>query len=135
MKENLEFQRIQKTVQVRVPFLLRKRGGRKLIISPDGAAQTPSCQPDGTLIKALARAFRWRKLLEIGAYATLFELAAAEKINRSYVSRILRLTLLQPDIIESILDGNQSRTLTLPKLLRPLPVEWRTQRQLLDLDR
>ena len=97
------------TVTVRVPMTFRNRGGRKQVIAPDGA---PSWVPararvDNTMIKVLARAFRWWKLLETGVYATVEELAAAEKINASYVSRVLRLTLLAPDIVEAILDGRQ----------------------------
>jgi hypothetical protein len=58
------------------------------------------------MLKALARAFRWRRLLETGAFGTIEELAEAEKINTSYVSRILRLTLLAPDIAEAIVCGS-----------------------------
>jgi hypothetical protein len=87
--------------------VLPKRGGRKFVITPSGVSPAPSSRPrvDGTLIKALARVFRWRKLLETGAYAMIDEMAAAEKINASYVCRVLRLTLLAPDIVEEILDG------------------------------
>ena len=86
-------------ITVRVPMAFTKRGGRKLVISPDGVATVASTRPrvDNTMVKALARAFRWRKLLETGAHATIEEIAAAEKINPSYVSRVLRLTLLAPD--------------------------------------
>ena len=83
------------------------RGGRKLVVSPDGVpvwAESRS-RIDDTLVKALARAFRWRKLLETGVHGTVDEIARAEGINPSYVGRILRLTLLAPDIVEAILDG------------------------------
>ena len=73
------------------------------------------------------RAFRWRKLLETGVYGTIEELAAAEKINSSYVSRILRLTLLAPDIVETILEGRQPVEMTLAALMRPLPRLWQEQ--------
>jgi hypothetical protein len=79
---------------------------------------------DNTMIKALARAFRWRKLLETGANATVEELATAEKINSSYVSRVLRLTLLAPDTAEAILDGRQPAEMTLVELVRPFAVAW-----------
>jgi hypothetical protein len=79
------------------------------------------------MIKALGRAFRWRKLLETGVYVTVEEIAAAEKINTSYVSRILRLTLLAPEIVEAILDGRQPADMTLASLMRPFPVVWREQ--------
>nr|WP_221244447.1 hypothetical protein [Neoroseomonas alkaliterrae] len=83
---------------------------------------------DVTLIKAVARAFRWRRMLESGRFATINELAAAEKINASYVSRVLRLTLLAPDIVEAILDGRQAPGLDLPRLLAGFPLAWEKQR-------
>jgi hypothetical protein len=82
---------------------------------------------DVTLIKAVARAFRWRRMLEGGHFATIQELAAAEKINASYVSRVLRLTLLAPDIVEAILDGRQPEGMTLPGLMEGAAVEWARQ--------
>jgi hypothetical protein len=115
---------------VRVPLIFRKRGGRKLVIAPNGSDSWAPPRPrvDNTLVKALARAFRWRKLLETGVFATVEEVAAAEKINASYVSRVLRLTLLAPDIVEVILDGRQPADLQLEDLLRRFPVGWREQR-------
>jgi len=83
---------------------------------------------DSTLVKAIARAFRWRKLLETGVYGTIEELAAAERINPSYVSRVLRMTLLAPDIVEAILNGSQPHEVTLAVLMRPLPLRWAEQR-------
>jgi len=114
---------------VRVPLAVRKpRGGRKLILTPGGMAPRGASAADTTLVKALARAFRWRRMLETGRYGTIDELAAAEKINSSYVSRLLRLTLLAPDIVEAILDGRQPDGMTLPALMEPFPVEWTRQR-------
>ena len=110
---------------VRVALAVRKpRGGRKLILTPGGVAPRGTTAADTTLVKALARAFRWRRMLEPGRYGTIDELAAAEKINSSYVSRLLRLTLLAPDIVEAILDGRQQEGMTLPGLMEPFPVEW-----------
>ena len=87
-----------RTIIVDLPIAFRRIGGRKQVIMPDGHAFAPTSRPriDAALVKALARAFRWRKLLETGRHATVEELAAAEKINASYVSRVLRLTLLAP---------------------------------------
>ena len=90
---------------IRIPLEVRKRGGRRTMISPDVLAVPPRL--DVTLVKALARAHRWRRLLEDGSYSTIKELAAAEKINVSYISRVLRLALLAPDLVEAILDGRQ----------------------------
>ena len=84
------------------------------------------------MIKALARAFRWRRLLETGVHTTIDDLATAEKINPSYVSRVLRLTLLAPDIVEVILDGRQPAEMTVKELMQPMPVEWEGQRSKLE---
>ena len=79
------------------------------------------------MIKAIARGFRWRRLLETGVYGTLEEIAAAEKINPSYVSRLLRTTLLAPEVVEAILDGRQPADMTLALLMQPLGVLWAEQ--------
>jgi len=117
------------TVTVEVPFTIRKRGGRKQVITPDGASAwvSPRARIDSTMIKAIARGFRWRKLLETGVYGTIEEIAAAEKINSSYVSRLLRMTLLAPDIVEAILDGRQPAEMTLAGLMGPFAVSWAEQ--------
>ena len=120
----------EQTVTVTVPFAIRKRGGRKLVITPDGTTTAPVTRArlDSTLLKALARGFRWRKLLETGDYATIEEIAGAENINPSYVSRVLRMTLLAPEIMETILAGKQPEGLTMARAMQPFPWEWRRQR-------
>lgn len=117
------------TLTVRVPLTVQQRGGRKVIVVPEAATgwAPQQMRPDSTLVKALARAFRWRRMLETGRFSTIAELAVAEKINVSYVSRIIRLTLLAPDIVQAILDGRQSPRL--PALLQPFPSEWICQRR------
>ena len=67
-------------------------------------------------------------MLESGEYASVAELAAAERINQSYLCRVLRLTLLAPDLVEAILDGRQPPDVTLDRLMRPFPVEWGEQK-------
>jgi hypothetical protein len=121
------------TLTVRVPFAIRKRGGRKLVIAPGGTetGAVVRYRVDNAMVKALARGFRWRKLLETGAYGTIEEMAGAEKINSSYVSRVLRLTLLAPAIVEAIVDGQHPPHLTLATLMRPFPVTWPDQADLL----
>ena len=116
------------TITVFLPMAWRRRGGRKVIVAPPGCDDwAPPPKIDRALVKALARAHRWQRLLESGAYGTLADLADAERISRSYVSRILRLTLLAPQIVERILDGRP--TVSLPQLLKPFPVEWEKQRE------
>jgi hypothetical protein len=111
---------------VHVPFRVVKRGGRKEMHLPEGAAQLR--RTDSTLIKALARAFRWKRMLESGGFATIAELAEREGIAPSYMTRVLRLTLLAPDIVEAILDGKQGPKVTLAQVLKPFPLDWRLQR-------
>ena len=117
------------TVTVTVPYAIRKRGGRKLVITPDGmaAAPTPRSRVDSALLKALARGFRWQKMLREGDYQTLEEIADAEKINPSYVSRLLRMTLLAPEIVEAILAGRQPEGLTMSRAIRPFALAWQRQ--------
>ena len=117
------------TVTVRAPFAIRKRGGRKLIIAPDGAvAPRPEARLpriDGALVKALARAFRWRRMLESGGYGSIADLARAEKISRPYLTTMLRLTFLAPDVVEAILDGRQGEDVTMEAAMAGAPVLWR----------
>ena len=82
---------------------------------------------DNTLVKAVVRAFRWKRMLDSGAFATIAELAEREGIAPSYMTRVLRLTLLAPDIVEAILDGRQGPEVTLAQVLEPLLVEWSEQ--------
>ncbi|MBL6425920.1 MAG: hypothetical protein HOY44_00180 [Maritimibacter sp.] len=117
---------IPETVTVHVPFRVVKRGGRKEMHLPDGAAQ--SRRTDSTLVKALARAFRWKSMLETGEFDTITDLAEREGIAPSYMTRVLRLTLLAPEIIEAIMDGKQGPKVTLAWVLEPFPIVWEEQR-------
>ena len=116
---------IPETVTITVPFRIVKRGGRKEMHLPDGVR--PDRKADNTLVKALARAFRWKRMLESGEFATIAELAEREGIATSYMTRILRLTLLAPDIVEAILDGTQGPDVTLARLQEPFPLDWKEQ--------
>jgi hypothetical protein len=118
---------VPSSLTVRVPFAIRRRGGRKLVITPDGSTGRPQPRIDSALVKAIARAHRWQRMLERGEFSSITELAEAEKINRSYVCRLLRLTLLAPEIIEAILDGVQPQELSLPVLINGFSVEWRKE--------
>ena len=117
-----------RTAVVSIPVSFLQRGGRKQILSPPGASPwSPAPRVDGALVKAVVRAHRWRHMLESGEYSSSAELAKAEKVNDSYLSRILRLTLIAPDIIEAILCGSQPSALQLNDLLKPLPASWAAQ--------
>jgi len=125
------------TVTVRVPLAIRKRGGRNVVVSPDGsvlptAPRHVTTNADPSLLKALGRAFRWKRLLDDGTYASVSDIARAEKLDRTYVGDVLRLTLLAPDIVEAIIDGRESGSLDLPRLLAPFPLVWAGQRQVIE---
>ena len=117
-----------RTATVSIPVRFRQRGGRKQILSPPGATPwSPAPCVETALLKAIVRAQRWRLMLESGEYHSSAELAKAEKVNASYLSRILRLTLIAPDIVEAIVAGRQPSTLQLDDLLKPLPAIWASQ--------
>ncbi|QDJ10329.1 putative cytosolic protein [Roseomonas mucosa] len=124
------------SVTVMVPMAIRRRGGRKQIIGPDGAPLRSSGETEGmattqgdpTLVKALARAFRWRRMLEEGRYASIRELARAEGVNRTYIGRLLHLTLLAPEVVEAIVDGQQVQAATMTRRSAPIPDIWPEQR-------
>lgn len=116
------------TLTVHVPLSFQRRSGRKACVAPDGSPASVTTLPNSNnaLIKAVARAHRWQRLLEDGTHATIKDLADAEAINPSYAGRMLRLTLLAPDIVEAILDGRIT-DLSAKAMVRSLPVEWRDQ--------
>ena len=122
-----------KTVSVDVPMTFKLRGGRKVIVLPDGTQGNPlpKATIDNTLVKAIARAFRWQAMLDDGTHVSIEDIARAERINGTFVGRIVRLALLAPDIVEAILAGRQPAALTLKVLMEPFPVEWARQRECL----
>jgi hypothetical protein len=117
------------TLTIRIPMRLQRRGGRKLIMTPDGAAiPTPKPRRDETLIKALVRAHRWRRRIESGQAKSITDLAEQEGVTDAYVCRLLPLTCLAPNIVEAILDGRQPRELKLAAILGNGPPAWEEQR-------
>ena len=116
---------IPETITIHIPFRIVKRGGRKeMILPPSAPAQRKT---DNTLVKALARAFRWKRMLDSGAFSTIGDLAAKEGIASSYMTRVMRLNLLAPKLVEAIVEGRQGPEVTLTKLLEPFPAEWEGQ--------
>jgi len=128
VKEGVETMLEWDTLVVRIPMRFQRRGGRKRIVAPDGSAIVPASKPqlNGALAKALARAHRWQRMLDEARFVSVRELAEAERVGHSYVGRILRLTLLAPDIVKRILDGCQAPQLA--DVMQPFPVEWERQR-------
>jgi hypothetical protein len=117
------------TLTIRIPIRLQRRGGRKLIMTPEGVA-APARKPsrDETLVKALVRAHRWRRKIESGQAKSITDLAQYEGVTDAYVCRLLPLTCLAPDIVEAILDGRQPKGLRLSDMLGNGPLDWGEQR-------
>jgi hypothetical protein len=123
------------SITVRVPLAIRHRPGRKTVVTPttDGVAPATT-RADPTLVKALARGFRYQRLLDEGRYTSISEMAEAERIERGYLGSLLRLTLLAPDLVTNALDGRHMRSVTLATLLEPFPLCWRSQGELFGND-
>jgi hypothetical protein len=124
--------RDSRTMVVSIPIAFRRQGGRKRVVTPASAEawSPPKPQIDNTLVKAVVRAHRWRNMLESNLFRSVRDLATAEKINESYLCRVLRLTLLSPAITEAILNGLQPDGLELTQLLKSIPAEWDEQQAL-----
>ena len=119
---------IPDTITVHVPVRIVKRGGRKEMVLPPSA--TAQARIDGTLVKAIARAFRWKRMLDTGTFTSVTEIAAHEKLSFTYISRVVRLSLLAPDIVDAIMAGHQPPTMMLANLLDDVPADWQMQRAL-----
>ena len=117
-------------VRIRVPMQLKRRGGRKQVIVPEGLDKRPSLVPrsGNPLAIAVARALRWRALLEDGSYPSMYALAEKLGVDSRYVARLLDLTLLAPDIIDGVLNGTEPDGLSLEKLYQA-PMDWEEQRR------
>lgn len=119
------------SITVRVPLKIRRRPGRKTVVTPIPPAGADTAIPtraDPALVKALARAFRYQRLLDEGRYTSISEMAAGEKIDRGYLGRLLQLTMLAPDIVEDILGGRTPAGISLGGLLSGLADDWSAQR-------
>jgi hypothetical protein len=116
-----------KIITVTIPMKLGKRGGRKMIIAPDGQQLPPELPHNDALARLVARAYKWLKELESGRAGSIRALAEYEKLDESYVAKVLRLTLLAPNIVKLILDNQQPDIMTWRELSRPFPSEWSEQ--------
>jgi hypothetical protein len=125
-------------IVIHIPMAFKKRGGRKEIISPGSpwglpegayATEPPNPQPQRPLVVALAKAHRWQKMVEDGEVSSIKELARRNRVNPSYIARILRLATLAPDIVEAIVDGREPSGLSLRKLTGNLPLLWDEQQE------
>lgn len=120
------------SITVRVPLKIRRRPGRKTVVTPISLGSDDNVIPtraDPALVKALARAFRYQRLLDEGRYASITEMAVGERIERGYLGTLLRLTLLAPAMVEDLMEGKAQAAFSLPELLQPFPEVWQHQRK------
>ncbi len=118
-------------IVVRIPVRFHRRNGRQMVLTHGGnnGQAAPERESNGSLVAALAKAYRWQEQLESREYASLEDLAAANAVDRTYVGRILRLTSLAPEIVERILDGDEPEGISLRRLQKDLPLVWSDQRR------
>jgi hypothetical protein len=114
-------------ITVHVPLSLSTRGGRKLIKIERPQNSTAAIEVSESIARALAKAYRWRDLIENGQYDSITDLAKAQNVNQSYACRLFKLTLLSPSIIEAALDGRLPPRLGLNEIVKPLPAVWAEQ--------
>ncbi|MDR1423365.1 MAG: site-specific recombinase resolvase [Azoarcus sp.] len=116
-----------------IPIKIRRRGGRAVVVRPavaEVAARSKAAVHDQPLLVALSRAFYWQQLLDDGVVGSGSEIAQREGLHQSTVNELLRLTLLEPDIVKAIYAGQQPRCMSLLWFQRnPLPVDWTAQRE------
>ena len=114
-------------ITVRVPLAIRRRPGRKTVVTPGGEVGAPvRVRADLALVKALARAFRWQRMLDEGRYSSITEVAHAEGIERGYLGKMLQLTLLAPNVVEAMVEGRFSEG-CLHELLGGVSAVWSEQ--------
>jgi len=120
---------IEDVIRIHVPVTFKRKGGRKLILQPEGNVSAGVfARQDATLINGIAKAWRWQTLYERGKFSCLGAFAEKHRINKSYAARVMRLNMLAPDIRMAIMDGTQPKDLQLADLLHPFPADWQGQR-------
>lgn len=121
-------------VQIHIPMKLKRRGGRKEIIVPQSLQSVMPSRPvyQEALVVAFARAHRWKEMLESGKYGSITDLASTIGVDRSYIARLLRFTLLAPDIVEAILKGREPSSFVINRLVGTIPMDWEGQREVFE---
>lgn len=121
------------SLTVSLQIEIRRRGKRKTVTLPDGSAMQPRRwdETPTPIQQALARGHRWLAMLESGQAQSLSDVAALEGMDRAYVSRMVNLTTLAPDIVANILDETLPDRVTLFDLASGTPLLWDEQRSML----
>jgi len=114
-----------------IPVRIKRHGGRKVVIPAAAGDKMP--EHDAPILTALSRAFHWQRLIDEGIVSSGSDIARREGLHQTTVNELLRLTLLSPTLVRSILDGKQPKTLSLLWLKNHLPPsDWDEQHALFD---
>lgn len=115
------------TIRVVIPLTIRKRNGRPKILPPDEVTVRDGRSQDPHVLRAIARAWNWRRQLESGAASTIQDIAAAEKVSDRFVSRMMRLAYLSPEVIEHLVIRRVPPALSLNDLVSVADRPWAEQ--------
>ncbi len=115
------------TIRVVIPLTIRKRNGRPKILPPDYVDVRNGRAQDPHVLRAIARAWNWRRQLESGAASTIQDIAAAEKVSDRFVSRIMRLAYLSPEVLEHLVIRRVPPALSLIDLVAVADRPWAEQ--------
>lgn len=116
--------KLEDTIRVVIPLTIRKRNGRSKILPPQGVHDQEVRSQDPHILKALGRAWAWRRKLECGEVATAGELAKMEGVTERFVSRTMRLAYLSPDVLARIVMTHVPPAIALPNLIAAANSPW-----------
>ena len=115
------------TIRVVIPLTIRKRNGRPKILPPDDVDARNGRAQDPHVLRAIARAWSWRRQLETGAVSTIQDIAAAEKVSDRFVGRMIRLAYLSPSVLETLVITRKPPALSLNDLMAVAELPWAEQ--------
>ena len=116
-------------VKITIPMAFRSCAGRKRIVTTD--SEMIFTDP---MITNIARAFRWQALIDSGKFSNVHELARGIGKDDGYVSRIIRLTLLSPEIIHAIIAGTLEKDIGIEQLKQAMPLMWDDQKKMFGME-
>lgn len=117
----------ENTIRVVIPLTIRKKNGRPKILPPADIDPVVQRMQDPHVLRAIARAWSWRRKLEHGEASTIQDIAAAEKVSDRFVSRMMRLAYLAPDVLEKLLIHRIPPALSLNDLVAVVEMPWSEQ--------
>ncbi|NQW08884.1 MAG: hypothetical protein HQ481_03240 [Alphaproteobacteria bacterium] len=115
------------TIRVVIPLTIRRRNGRPKILPPDDVDSRNGRTQDPHVLRAIARAWSWRRQLETGAASTIQDIAAAEKVSDRFVGRMIRLAYLSPSVLESLVITRKPPAISINDLMAVAELPWAEQ--------